>query len=81
LHTVLFLLQVTTGEDVLLNEITDELITDTEKVKAMNDDDTKKIFKAVADNLNILKWLKENLDGMTLFKGLTVFLTCVGLKS
>ena len=62
---------MTTGEDYLLKGIDDDLIADTEKVKSMNDDDTKKIFKAVADNLNILKWLKKSLKGkknLKLFK-------------
>jgi len=53
---------VTTGEDTLLQDITDDLILDTQKVMSITDD-MKKIFKAVSENLNILQWLKKHLKG------------------
>lgn len=53
---------MTTGEDTLLQDITDDLISDTQKVMSITDD-MKKIFKAVSENLNILQWLKKHLKG------------------
>jgi len=50
-------------DDDLLNEITDEFISDMKEVKALSDENTRKIFQAVTDNINILQWLKGNLKG------------------
>ena len=51
-----------TKEGALLNEITDDLIEDTKKIANVTDE-MKNIFKAVSNNLDILKWLKEHLKG------------------
>lgn len=57
---------MTTEDEDLLNEITDELIADTKKIMNIDEHMTK-IFKAVADNLSIIKWLKEHLKGKLSF--------------
>ena len=58
--------QVSADENWLLNEVTDKLIEDTKKVMEISPH-MKKTFKAVADNLSILKWLNKHLKGEDLF--------------
>jgi len=45
-----------------LKDITDELVADTKKIIDIDEDMTK-IFKAISENLGIIKWLKEHLKG------------------
>ncbi|XP_066922902.1 E3 ubiquitin-protein ligase rnf213-alpha-like [Clytia hemisphaerica] len=52
--------KASTGQTSLLKEITEELIADTDKVMQVSPE-MKQVFKAVADNLPLLKWLKEHL--------------------
>lgn len=56
-----FLLQQVTREDDLLKSANDTLINTVSKA-LQGDFDVRKIIKAVSENINILKWLKDEFE-------------------